>query len=85
VSAKRGSFWPSVVRRWALALGFALASAAAAGAGYAYVAKPYEAELRVLRARVAFTESIEDRILTMTRGATSVRRAIKAQCSEALS
>lgn len=59
-------FWPSVVRRWALALVFALASAWTAGAGYAYVAKPYEDELRVLRVRVAFTESIEDRVITMT-------------------
>ena len=43
-------FAPSVARRWALALVFALASAWTAGAGYAYVAKPYEDELRMLRA-----------------------------------
>jgi hypothetical protein len=57
---------PSVARRWALALVFALAAAWIAGAGYAYVAKRYEDELRVLRARSAFVESIEDRVITMT-------------------
>jgi hypothetical protein len=59
-------FWPSVARRWALALVFALASAWMAGADYSYVAKPYADELRVLRARVAVTESIEDWVTTMT-------------------
>ena len=59
-------FLPSVARRWALALLFALVSAWIAGAGYAHVAKPYEDELRVLRARAAFVESIEDRVITMT-------------------
>src|SRR5260370_30273997 len=59
-------FWPSVARRWALALVFALASAWTAGAGYAYVAKPYVDELSVLRAHAAFIESIEDRVITMT-------------------
>jgi hypothetical protein len=59
-------FWPSVARRWVLALVFALAAAWAAGAGYAYIARPYEDELRVLRARAAFMGSIEDRVITMT-------------------
>lgn len=59
-------FLPSVARRWALALVFGLASAWIAGAAYAYVTKPYEDELRVLRARAAFVESIEDRVMTMT-------------------
>lgn len=59
-------FWPSVARRWALALVFALVSAWIAGAGHAYVAKPYADELRLLRARAAFIEPIEDRIVTMT-------------------
>jgi len=59
-------FLPTVARRWALAAAFALASTWIAGAGYAYVAKPYEDELRVLRARAAFIESIEDRVITMT-------------------
>jgi hypothetical protein len=57
---------PSVVRRWGLALVFALASAWTAGAGYSCVAKPYEEELSVLRARAAIVESIEDRVITMT-------------------
>jgi hypothetical protein len=59
-------FWPSVARRWALALVFALVAAWIAGAGYAYIVKPYEDELRVLRAHAAFVESIEDRVITMT-------------------
>lgn len=59
-------FLQSGARRWALALVFALASAGIAGAGYAYVARPYEDELRALRARAAFVESIEDRVITMT-------------------
>jgi hypothetical protein len=59
-------FWPSVARRWALALVFALIAAWIAGAGYAYIVKPYEDELRVLRARAAFVDSIEDRVITMT-------------------
>jgi hypothetical protein len=59
-------FWPSVAYRWALALVFALASAWTAGAGYAYIVRPYEEELSVLRGRAAFVESIEDRLITMT-------------------
>ena len=57
---------PAVVRRWALALVFALVSAAATGAAYAWVTRPYEAELRALRTRMEFTESIERRASTMT-------------------
>jgi hypothetical protein len=57
---------PSVARRSALALLFTLASAWIAGAGYADVARPYEDELRELRARAAFLESIDDRVITMT-------------------
>ncbi len=59
-------FGASIAWRWALALVFALASAWITGAGYAYVARPYEDELDVLRTRAAFTELIEDRVLTMT-------------------
>lgn len=59
-------FWAGVPQRWLLAFLFALATAWAAGAGYAYIARPYEAELQVLRARAAFVESIEDRIITMS-------------------
>ena len=57
---------PAIVRRWALALVFALVSAAAAGAGYAWIARPYEAELAALRSRAEFTELVERRVLTMT-------------------
>ena len=63
---ERRRFWPSVVWRWALALMFALVAVWIAGAGYAYVAKPHEDELRELRPRAAFVESIEDRVITMT-------------------
>jgi hypothetical protein len=44
-------FWPGGIRRWTVALVFALASAAA-GAGYAWWTKPYAAELRALRSRL---------------------------------
>lgn len=59
-------FWPALARRWVVALLFALASAWAAGAGYAYIANAHTDELRALRARAAFVESIEDRVVTMT-------------------
>jgi hypothetical protein len=59
-------FWPGVAWRWVLTLVFALAAVWIAGAGYAYFAKPSEDELRELRARAAFVESIEDRVLTMS-------------------
>jgi hypothetical protein len=57
---------PAVVRRWALAFFFALVSAVTAGAGYAWVTRPYEAELAALRSRTEFTERVEHRVLTMT-------------------
>ena len=50
---------PAVVRRWALALVFALVSAAATGAGYAWITRPYEAELAALRSRAEFAELVE--------------------------
>jgi len=59
-------FWPGVIRRWAIALVFAVASAAAAGAGYAWWTKPYAAELEALRSRVGFADLVEHRVLTMT-------------------
>jgi hypothetical protein len=59
-------FWPGVIRRWAIALVFAVASAAAAGAGYAWWTKPYAAELEALRSRVRFADLVEHRVLTMT-------------------
>jgi hypothetical protein len=45
---------PRAARRWASAAVFALAAPWIAGAGYAYIAKPCEDELCVLRARAAF-------------------------------
>ncbi len=63
---ERRRFWPGVVRRWILALAFAIASAAAAGGGYAWAMKPYAAELADLRARLAVMEYVEHRIVTMT-------------------
>jgi hypothetical protein len=57
---------PGVARRWALALVFALVSATATGAGHAWITRPYEAELAMLRSRAEFTELVERRVLTMT-------------------
>jgi hypothetical protein len=59
-------FWPGVVRRWIVALLFALGSAAAAGASYAWAMKPHAAELEELRSRLAFVEVVEHRFVTMT-------------------
>jgi hypothetical protein len=58
-------FWPGVIRRWAVALVFAVASAAAAGAGYAWWMRPYAAELASLRSRAEFASFVEHRVLTM--------------------
>jgi hypothetical protein len=57
---------PAVIRRWALALLFALASATATGAGYAWWTRPYQAELAALRSRMEFAEYVEHRALAMT-------------------
>jgi hypothetical protein len=59
-------FWPGVVRRWVVALAFALAAAVAAGAGYAWVTKPYETELAAVRSRVEFADLVQHRIVAMT-------------------
>jgi hypothetical protein len=59
-------FLPGVMRRWTIALIFALASAAVAGAGYAWWTKPYAAELASLRSQVEFARFVEHRVLTMT-------------------
>jgi hypothetical protein len=61
-------FWSGVIRRWAVALVFALASAAAAGAGYAWWTKPYAAQLAAVRSRVEFADFVEHRVLTMSPG-----------------
>ena len=59
-------FWPGVIRRWVVALAFALVSAVAAGAGYAWATKPYEAELAAVRPRVEFADLVQHRIVAMT-------------------
>ena len=59
-------FWPAVIRRWTLALIFALASAAATGAGYARWTRPYQAEREALRSRLELVEFVEHRVLTMS-------------------
>lgn len=59
-------FRSAVVRRWIVALVFALGSAAVAGASYAWATKPYAAELEALRTRLAFVEFVEHRVVTMT-------------------
>jgi hypothetical protein len=59
-------FWPGVVRRWAVALVFAVASAAASGAGYAWWTKPSAAELEILRSRMEFASFVEHPVVTMT-------------------
>jgi hypothetical protein len=51
---------------WIVASLFALASAAAAGAGYAWITKPYAAEILDLKARMEFAEYVEHRVVTMT-------------------
>jgi hypothetical protein len=58
-------FWPGVMRRWTVAVIFALASAAVGGAGYAWWTKPYAAEV-ALRSRAAFADFVEHRVLTMS-------------------
>lgn len=59
-------FWPGALRRWIVALAFALASAAAAGVGYAWWTKPYAVELATLRLRAEFADFIEHRIAAMS-------------------
>jgi hypothetical protein len=59
-------FWPGVLRRWIVALAFAVASVAAAGAGYAWATKPYAVELATLRSRAEFAALIEHRIAAMS-------------------
>lgn len=59
-------FWPGVVQRWIVALGFAVVSAGAAGAGYALVTRPAAADLAALRGRMDFVEFVEHRVVTMT-------------------
>ena len=64
--AEQRHFWPAVVRRWTLALMFALLSAYAAGAGYAAITSPNARELADLRARAAFGDEVARRLQLLT-------------------
>jgi hypothetical protein len=59
-------FWPGVLRRWIVALAFAVASAAAAGAGYAWATKAYVVELATLRSRAEFADFVQHRVAAMS-------------------
>ena len=59
-------FWPSVWRRWAIALGLAAATAAAGGVGYVWAERPDSAELASLRERVELGDTVARRVLQMT-------------------
>jgi hypothetical protein len=59
-------FWPAVWRRWAVAAAFVILAAFAAGVGYAWLARPYEAELSALRLKVESLDAVAQRVLTMT-------------------
>jgi hypothetical protein len=59
-------YWPGVASRWITALAFALLSAVAVGTGYAWIAKPYAAELHALRPRAELGLLVEQRMNTMT-------------------
>jgi len=56
----------SLAARWLAALAFALASAVSVGAGYAWVTKPYVAELSELRERQDFADMVARRFVAMT-------------------
>jgi len=58
--------WPAVLRRWTVAIVYALASAVAFGSGYAWASRPHEAELASLRTRVEILDTVARRVLTMT-------------------
>jgi hypothetical protein len=59
-------FWPAVWRRWAVAVVFGCATSAAAAGGYAWVSRPYAAELTELRSRVELLDYVAQRVLKMT-------------------
>ena len=59
-------YWPGVAHRWITALAFGLLSAVAVGTGYAWIAKPYAAELDTLRPRAELGLLVEQRMNTMT-------------------
>ena len=59
-------YWPGVAYRWTTALAFALLSAVAVGTGYAWIAKPFAAELEALRSQAELGFFVEHRMSTMT-------------------
>jgi hypothetical protein len=59
-------FWPAVWKRWAMIVVLILATGLATGAGYVWAARPYEAELASLRARVELGDEVARRVLEMT-------------------
>ena len=59
-------YWPSIWRRWTIAIVFALAATAAAGAGYGWVTEPYSAEIADLRQRADFGDEVMRRMVAMT-------------------
>jgi hypothetical protein len=63
---ERLRYWPGVLRRWVVALAFAVTSAAAVGAGYGWATAPHTGELATLRPRAELALFIEHRIMTMT-------------------
>jgi hypothetical protein len=63
-------FWPSIWRRWAIAIVFALGALAAAGAAYGWATTPHAREFAELRERASFG----DRILMRLAGMNAVQR-----------
>jgi hypothetical protein len=63
-------FWPSIWRRWAIAIVFALAALAAAGAAYGWATTTHARELAELRERANFG----DRVLMRLAGMNAVQR-----------
>jgi len=62
------AFWPSVWRRWSIAVAFALVAVVTAGAGYVWAMRPYVQELTELRSRVEVLDHVAQRVLQMTPG-----------------
>lgn len=67
--------WPQLIWRWAALATFALAATALSVSIYASVTKPYADEVAYLRARLAFVEQLERRMLQMS---PAERRAFDA-------
>jgi hypothetical protein len=72
-------FWPAVRRRCAVAAVLGVLMALAAGVWHAWVARPYETELRSMRTRVEALAFVAQRVLEMTH---SERRQFDALMQE---